>query len=267
VLARVLLYAGALLFLLPILWMLSSSLKPEHQILAFPPRWLPIPPRWENYTEALTYVPFGRYAVNTLIISGVTIVGHLVSCTIVAYGFARIEAPGRDTLFIVLLATMMLPYPVTMVPLYVLFTRLGWVNSFLPLTVPAFFGHPFYIFLLRQFLLTIPREYEEAARVDGASLARILWHIILPLAAPAMATLAIFTFQGAWNDFLGPLIYLHRQTLYTVSLGLAFFRSTYTVRWGWLMAASLVTVLPVILVFALAQRAFVEGITVSGVKG
>jgi multiple sugar transport system permease protein len=267
IVSRVLLYAGGALFLLPLFWMASSSLKPEYEILAFPPRWLPLPPRWANYPEALTYVPFGRYALNTLTISGITIVGHLLSCTVVAYGFARLEVPGRDALFVVLLATMMLPYPVTMVPLYVLFNRLGWVNSFLPLTVPAFFGHPFYIFLLRQYLMTIPREYEEAARVDGASLPRILWHIILPLSMPALATMAIFTFQGTWNDFLGPLIYLHRQSLYTVSLGLHFFRATYTVRWAYLMAASLVTVLPVIVVFALAQRAFVEGITVSGIKG
>ena len=265
--AVVLAYLGALAFLLPLFWMVTSSLKPEHEILAFPPKWIPMPPRWSNYPEALTYVPFHRYALNTLVITAISIVGNLLSCTMVAYGFARLRAPGRETLFLVLLATMMLPYPVTMVPLYVLYKTLGWVNTLAPLTVPTFLGNPFYIFLLRQFLLTIPREFEDAARVDGASIPRIIWHIILPLAKPALATTAIFTFQSTWNDFLAPLIYLHKQSLYTITLGLHFFRSTYTVKWGYLMAASLITVLPVIVMFFAAQKAFVEGIALSGLKG
>jgi ABC-type glycerol-3-phosphate transport system permease component len=257
----------ALLFLLPLFWMISSSLKPDYQVLEFPPRWLPNPIRWANYPEALTYVPFGRYTLNTLLISGLTIVGHLLSCTLVAYAFARLRAPGKNILFMVMLATMMLPYPVTMIPIYLGFNALGWVNTFLPLIVPAFFGSPFYIFLLRQFFLTLPAELEDAARVDGASTLQIIWHIILPISKPALATVAIFTFQASWNDFLAPLIYLHDQTRYTVSLGLSFFRSSYDVRWGYLMAASLVTMLPVILVFFLAQRYFIEGITLTGMKG
>ena len=257
----------ALLFLLPLFWMVSSSLKPDYQVLEFPPRWLPNPIRWANYPEALTYVPFGRYTLNTLLISGLTIVGHLLSCTLVAYAFARLRAPGKNILFLVMLATMMLPYPVTMIPIYLGFNALGWVNTFLPLIVPAFFGSPFYIFLLRQFFLTLPAELEDAARVDGASTLQIIWHIILPISKPALATVAIFTFQASWNDFLAPLIYLHDQTKYTVSLGLSFFRSSYDVRWGYLMAASLVTMLPVILVFFLAQRYFIEGITLTGMKG
>lgn len=257
----------ALLFLLPLFWMVSSSLKPDYQVLEFPPRWLPNPIRWANYPEALTYVPFGRYTLNTLLISGLTIVGHLLSCTLVAYAFARLRAPGKNILFMVMLATMMLPYPVTMIPIYLGFTTLGWVNTFLPLIVPAFFGSPFYIFLLRQFFLTLPAELEDAARVDGANTLQIIWHIILPISKPALATVAIFTFQASWNDFLGPLIYLHDQTKYTVSLGLNFFRSSYDVRWGYLMAASLVTMLPVIIVFFLAQRYFIEGITLTGMKG
>ncbi len=265
--ATALLLIGAAIFLVPFVWMLSSSLKPDYQIFAIPPVLVPNPPRWENYVEALTYVPFARYAANTLLVSAVTIVGHLFSCTLAAYAFARLRAPGRDALFLLVLATMMLPYPVTMVPLYVLFKTLGWVNTFLPLTVPAFFGSPFYIFLLRQFFLTLPHELEDAARIDGASTLQIIRHIIVPLSTPALATVAIFTFQATWNDFLGPLIYLHNRDLYTVTLGLNFFRATYTVRWGYLMAASLATMLPVLVVFFLAQRLFIEGITLTGLKG
>lgn len=265
--ATILLFGGAALFLTPLLWMISSALKPDYQIFAVPPELVPNPPRWENFPEALTYVPFGRYALNTLLLSFVTIIGHLASCTLIAYGFARLRAPGRDALFVVVLATMMLPYPVTMVPLYMLFKTLGWVNTFLPLTVPAFFGSAFYIFLLRQFFLTIPNDLEDAARIDGANTLQIIWHLILPLSTPALATVAIFTFQATWNDFLAPLIYLHDRSLYTVTLGLNFFRATYTVNWAYLMAASLVTTLPVVIVFFLAQKLFIGGITMTGMKG
>ncbi|MBE2239296.1 MAG: carbohydrate ABC transporter permease [Caldilineaceae bacterium] len=261
------LWGVAILFLIPFLWMLSSSLKPNYQIFEIPPRWIPNPPRWENYTEALTILPFGLYIRNTAVITLLTIVGHLASCTLIAYAFARLRAPGRDALFVVMLATMMLPYPVTMVPLYVLFNRLAWINTILPLTAPAFFGSPFYIFLMRQFFLTIPRDFEDAARIDGANTLQIIGRIMAPMALPALATVAIFTFQATWNDFLSPLIYLQRPELYTVTLGLQFFRSTYTTNWAYLMAASLVTTLPVIVVFFAAQRYFVEGITMTGVKG
>ena len=262
-----LLWGVALLFLIPLLWMLSSSLKPNYQIFEVPPRWIPNPPRWENYGEALTILPFPLYLRNTAVITLLTIVGHLLSCTVIAYAFARLRAPGRDFLFVVMLATMMLPYPVTMVPLYVLFNRLGWINTFLPLVVPAYLGIPFYIFLMRQFFLTIPRDFEDAARIDGANTLQIIARIMLPMALPALATVTIFTFQATWNDFLAPLIYLQRPELYTVTLGLQFFRSTYTTNWAYLMAASLVTTLPVIVVFFAAQRYFIEGITLTGVKG
>ena len=247
--------------------MVSSSLKSNYQIFEVPPRWIPNPPRWQNYVEALTVLPFGRYVFNTTVITGLTITGHLLSCTLIAYAFARLRAPGRDTLFVVMLATMMLPYPVTMVPLYMLFNRLGWINTFLPLVVPAFLGAPFYIFLMRQFFLTIPQDFEDAARIDGANTLQILWLVMVPLAKPALATVAIFTFTAAWNDFLAPLIYLQKPELYTVTLGLQFFRSTYTTNWAYLMAASLVTTLPVIAVFFVAQRYFIEGITLTGIKG
>jgi ABC-type glycerol-3-phosphate transport system permease component len=266
-LVTALVWGVAILFLVPFLWMISSSLKPNYQIFEVPPRWLPDPPRWENYAEALTTLPFDRYVVNTAVITMFTIAGHLLSCTLIAYAFARLRAPGRDFLFLVVLATMMLPYPVTMVPLYVLFKQLGWINSFLPLTVPAFLGSAFYIFLLRQFFLTIPPDFEDAAVIDGANTLQILWRVILPLSTPALATVAIFTFQATWNDFLAPLIYLQKPELYTVTLGLQFFRSTFTTNWAYLMAASLVTSLPVIAIFFLAQRYFIEGITLSGIKG
>jgi multiple sugar transport system permease protein len=266
-LAHLLAIFVAALFLLPLLWMISSSLKPNYQILETPPRWIPDPVQWSNYPEALTYVPFGRYALNTFYIAVVVILGHVLSCTLVAYAFARLRAPGKNLLFLVLLATMMLPYPVTMIPIYIGFKNLGWVNSFLPLMVPAFFGNPFYIFLLRQFFLTLTPELEDAARVDGANTLQIIGHVVLPISKPAIATVAIFTFQAAWNDFLPPLIYLHDQSKYTISLGLSFFRSSYDVRWGYLMAASLVTMLPVIIVFFFAQRLFIQGIALTGIKG
>jgi ABC-type glycerol-3-phosphate transport system permease component len=262
-----LLWGVAILFLIPLLWMLSSSLKPTYQIFETPPRWIPSPPRWENYSEALTTLPFALYIRNTAVITLLTIVGHLLSCTLIAYAFARLRAPGRDALFVVMLATMMLPYPVTMTPLYVIFNRLGWINTILPLTAPAFFGSAFYIFLMRQFFMTIPRDFEDAARIDGANTLQIIGRIMAPMAMPALATVTIFTFQATWNDFLAPLIYLQRPELYTVTLGLQFFRSTYTTNWAYLMAASLVTTLPVIVVFFAAQRYFIEGITLTGVKG
>jgi len=267
VLAYAVLCLAAAVFLLPLFWMISSSLKPEWQVLANPPVWLPNPPRWENYREALTYLPFGRYAINTLIISLGAIIGHVLSCTLVAYAFARLRAPGKGFMFLLVLSTLMLPYPVTMVPLFALFNQLGWINTFLPLIVPAFFGNAFYIFLLRQYFLTLPPELEDAARMDGANTLQVLWRVILPISTPALATVVIFTFQATWNDFLQPLIYLQDQSHYTLTLGLNFFRGSFQVNWAYLMAASLVVVLPVVLVFFLAQRLFIQGIAMTGMKG
>ena len=254
------------LFLVPLFWMVSSSLKPEYEIFASPPVWWPRPPRWENYREALTQQPFARYAANTLIVALFTVIGHLLSCTVVAYGFARLRAPGRDALFVLVLATLMLPYPVIMVPLYILFARIGWVNTFLPLIVPAFFGHALYIFLLRQFFLQLPAELEDAARIDGANLLQTLVRVILPLAMPALATVTIFSFQAAWNDFLAPLIFLQDQSKYTLMLGLSLFRGSYQIEWAHLLAASLVSMLPVVALFFIAQKQFIEGITLTGVR-
>ncbi len=265
--AYAMLIAGSLMFILPLIFALSSSFKTNGQIMEIPPRWIPNPFHWQNYPEALTYIPFGKYTLNTLIIAAGAITGNLLSCTIIAYGFARLKAPGKNFFFILMLSTMMLVEPVRIIPIYIIFSKLGWVNSFLPMIVPAFFGSPFYIFLLRQFFMGIPRELEDAAFIDGANRLQILWRIILPNAKPALAAVAIFNFQGVWNDFLYPLVFLHNQNNYTIALGLSFFRSTYSVQWGYLMAASVVALLPMVIIFFLAQKTFIEGISFSGIKG
>lgn len=267
IIAYILLILGSISILIPVFWMVSSALKPNNQIFLFPPKWLPDPIQWGNFWEAMTSLPFDVYFKNTMIIEVGTIVGTVLSCTVVAYGFARFNAPGSKTLFIILLSTMMLPSAVTMIPTYILFSKLNWVNTLLPLIVPSFFGNPFFIFLMRQFFMTIPRDFEEAARIDGANTWQILTRIILPLAKPALATVTIFTFMGTWNDFMGPLIYLNKPETYTLALGLNFFKGQYVSDWNMLMAASLILMLPLVILFFAAQKAFIEGITLTGVKG
>lgn len=259
---------GALIVLAPILWMLSTSLKTLPEVLVFPPLWLPSTLHWDNYSKALTFLPFGLYARNTLIISLSILVGEMLTNSFVAYGFARLRAPGRSVLFILVLSTMMVPYPVIMIPQYILFKNLGWIDTFLPLIVPPWFGSAFLIFLLRQFYMTVPREMDDAAEIDGCSYFGIWRRIMLPLAKPALASVAIFSFTYNWNDYLAPLIYLNSMNNYTLSLGLASFTGRYgTTPWNLLMAASLVTVLPCVLLFFFAQKYFIQGIVVSGVKG
>jgi ABC-type glycerol-3-phosphate transport system permease component len=267
VLSYTLLIAGSILVLIPVFWMVSSALKPNYQIFVFPPKWIPDPIQWDNFVKAMTALPFGTYFQNTMIIEVGTIVGTVLSCSIVAYGFARLNAPGRNFWFVILLSTMMLPGVVTMIPVYLIFRQLGWVNTFLPMIVPNWFGSAFYIFLMRQFFMTIPRDFEEAARIDGANTWQILTRIVIPLSKPALATVTIFTFMGVWNDFMGPLIYLNKPETYTLALGLNFFKGQYTSDWNMLMAASLVMMLPLVLLFFVAQKAFIEGITLTGVKG
>jgi ABC-type glycerol-3-phosphate transport system permease component len=265
------LVAGACVMILPFLWLVSSSLKTELAVFRFPPQWIPNPPQFQNYVEAWTRRPFGLYIRNTFVIMALCQIGVLVSATLCGYGFARIDFPGRDFWFKVLLSTMMLPGIVTMIPQFVIFSRIGWVNTILPLTVPAFFGGgAFTIFLFRQFFRTLPVELTDAARIDGASELGIYWRIILPLARPAMATVAVFTFIGVWNDFMGPLLYLSKDPRkFTVALGLASFRGAFLgrTRWDQLMAASTMMILPMIIIFFLAQRQFVQGIQLSGIKG
>jgi len=266
VLALLLLLGAA--FLLPFAWMVSTSLKPLNETMVLPPRWLPSEPQWQNYPEAMRAMgPFWLYARNSLLLAVLNVVGTVFSSALVAYGFSRIEWRGRDNLFLLLLATMMIPFPVVMVPVYTLFRDLGWIGSFKPLWVPAFLAGAFNVFLLRQFFLTIPRDLTEAARMDGCGEFRIFWQIILPLAKPALLTVALFQFMATWNDFLGPLIFLVRQDQFTLALGLQNFQSMQGgTAWHYLMAASTLVVLPVLVLFFLAQRTFIRGISTTGLK-
>ena len=251
----------AVIFTTPFLWLLSTSLKTNEQIVQSSPDWIPRPATVQNFLNAFHTVPLLEYGKNTLIVTLFSVLGALCSNTLVAYGFSRIQWRSREFFFIVTLATLMLPFQVTMVPLFIMFSKLHWTNTFLPLIVPCFFGNAFYIFLLRQFFLGIPRELSEAARIEGASELQILWHIILPLARPALFTVALFQFLFSWNDFLGPLIYLNDQSKFTLALGLANMQSAIGLSdFGMIMAAAVVTVLPVILLFIFAQRYFIEGI-------
>lgn len=255
------------LFLLPFLWTISTSLKPDYQIFAFPPEWIPHPVVWSNYPEAFRMVPLARYIQNTLYYGVFVALGSLVSCPMVAYSFARLRWPGRNLLFAIMLATLMIPFQVKMVPLFLLFRSYGWINSYKPLIVPAFFGNPFYIFLLRQFFMTIPVELSDAAKIDGCSELGIYSQIILPLAKPALATVGLFSFLDAWRAFMGPLIYLNEQELYPISLGLQQFRAEHNVEWALLMAASTVVTIPIIILFFFTQKTFIQGITITGLKG
>jgi len=254
---------------LPLLWMISTSLKTDPQVYHVPPIWIPNPVRFKNYPEVLIQRPFGRYFLNTMQYAVPTVVGVLVSSALVAYGFSRVRWWGRDALFFICLSTMMVPFQVVMIPLYITFKDFGWLNSYKPLVIPAFFGNAYYIFLLRQFFLTIPQELSDAARVDGCSHPGIFWRIILPLSKPALAVVGLFQFMGAWNNYLGPLIYLNREELFPLALGLQQLRASFQEKlvWPYMMAASASVIFPVILIFFLTQRTFVEGITVTGIKG
>lgn len=260
-------FVMAATFFLPLLWLLSSSLKTEQQIFAFPPVWIPNPVMWSNYVEALTSARFDLFFRNTLVIAVTTSVGVTLSSALVAYGFSRIQWPGRDALFFVVLTTMMIPYQVTMVPLYIVFSKIKWVGTYLPLIVPYFTGSAFSIFMLRQFFRTIPQELTDAAKIDGCSELGIMWRIIFPLSRPAIAMVILFRVLGAWGEFLEPLIYINRVKQYTLSLALMLFRGMYFTEWELLMAASATIAIPVVIVFFLTQRTFIEGITFTGLKG
>jgi multiple sugar transport system permease protein len=262
-----LLGAMCLLFLAPFFWMVSTSLKGDQQIFTFPPVWVPEPMRWANYPRALAAFPFMRYTANTLFLCVMTVTGVLFSCSLPAYGFSRIEWKGRDVLFVAMLATLMLPAQATMLPVFLLFRWLGWTGTFKPLFVPAFFGGAFAIFLLRQFFMTIPRELSDAARIDGCSDLRILARVILPLAKPALATVALFTFMGTWTDYLGPLVYLHDERQYTLALGLQAFLGRHGADWSALMAAATAVTIPPVVLFLFAQKTFIEGVALTGMTG
>jgi ABC-type glycerol-3-phosphate transport system permease component len=260
------------LFSFPFVWTVSSSLKTAQETQLFPPQLLPDAPQWGNYVRVWTSQPVARWILNSLIVVLLSVPGAVLSGILVAYSFARFDYPGRGFLFLLLLSTLMLPFEVTLIPQYLLFYQLKWIDTFLPLTVPAWFGSSaFTIFLLRQFFMTIPRDLDDAARVDGAGSLRILWSIIVPLSRPALATVLILQFLSHWNDFLGPFVYLNNKDLFTMSLGLRYFQ-TVPEQLGepkehLLMVATIIMTLPAIAVFFAAQRYFVRGIVMTGIKG
>ncbi|HEX6521191.1 MAG TPA: carbohydrate ABC transporter permease, partial [Streptosporangiaceae bacterium] len=265
---HVLLIVLGVTFIFPLLWMILTSVKQLPQAVTFPPTWIPHPMDLSNYPQAFSAEPFASYFFHTLYYCVTTVVGVTVSGSLVAYGFSRIKWPGRDALFYVMVATMLLPFIVTLIPLFVLYKEIGWVGSYKPLIIPTFFGSSvFSTFLLRQFFMTIPQTLSDAARIDGANEFVIFSRIILPLTKPALATIALFQFIYAWNDFLGPLIYLNQSSLYPLSIGLSEFLGQYTTNWSWLMAASTVATLPMIVLFFLTQKTFIQGITLTGTKG
>jgi multiple sugar transport system permease protein len=269
---RVLLYAivlvGSVLFALPFVWMLRTSVMPGWQTFIFPPQWIPARWEWANWVKPWTMLPFGLFFQNTFVMAIASMAGTVVSCAIVAYGFARLRFRGRGILFLLVLSTMMLPSQVTLIPRFFLFSKIGWLDSLLPLIVPQWLGASAYnIFLLRQFMMSIPLEYDEAAIIDGASLFGIFWRIIVPLSLPAFGVIAITHFTWAWNDFLEPLIYLNRLEHYTISIGLRLFQTRLTVDYAAMMAATVMSMIPVLVVFFVAQRYFIQGIVISGVKG
>ena len=255
------------LFILPFLWMVSTSLKLQEDVFTYPPSFFPTSFEWRNYIAGWTILPFTTFLINSLIVTFSNVIGNLISCSLVAFGFARLQARGRNILFLMLLATLMIPREVTIVPRFLLFSRLGLVNTLWPLILPAWFGYAFFIFLLRQFFMGIPRELDDAARIDGASSLRILTSIILPLSGPALATVAIFAFIGNWTNLLDPLIYLRSTELYTLALGLNLFRGQNFTQFNLLMAVSIITLLPVLVTFFLSQRIFVQGVTLTGMGG
>lgn len=258
----------AVVMITPFIWLLSSSLKTQINIFQYPPNLFPNPIMPGNYVDALTYKPFGLYFRNTLIVASLNVVAVVFTSSFCAYGFARIRFPGRDFWFGIVMATLFLPYAILLVPSFIIFARLGWVDTFLPLVVPQFFGGgAFNIFLMRQFFRTIPEEIADAARIDGCSEFGVYWRIMLPLSKPALITIAIFTFLFAWNDLIGPLTYLRSPNNFTIAVGLSSFRSQTDISWDLQLAASSAVTIPVIILFFLAQRYFIQGVVMTGLKG
>lgn len=270
-LSRTLLYivvvGGAVLFAIPFVWMLSTSVKPGFDVFKVPPVWIPSTFEWDNYTIPWSKLPFLLFYKNTTIMTVVDISATLASSSMVAFAFARMRFRGRNTLFVLVLSTLMLPNQVTLIPIYVMWSKLHLVNSLWPLMIPAFFGSPFNIFLLRQYMMTIPLQMDDAARIDGANWFQIYSRIMLPLAAPALGVVAIYEFTFRWNDFLGPLIYLNSPTNFTVSLGLQLLNSQYVTQTQEIMAQTIISIIPVLVVFFVAQKYFVQGVVITGVKG
>lgn len=260
--------AGALTMLVPFLWMLITSFKNPGEIFVYPPQWIPSQIRWQNYTEALTSLPFERWYANTVYITVVTTVGEVLSASIAGYAFARLRAPGRDLLFMLVISTMLLPRQVTLIPVFLIFRAMGAIDTFTPLILPGWLGGgAFNIFLCRQFFLTLPLELDDAAKIDGCGVIGIFWRIILPLSRPVLAVVTVFSIIGKWNEFLEPVIYLQTPTKYVVAIGLRLFRDYQATSYHWLMAAAVVTMLPCLIIFFVAQKSFVQGIATTGLKG
>lgn len=256
------------MFALPLVWMIGTSFKTAGQALQMPVAWWPHPFLWSNYPDLFAALPYFRFFLNTFLYAGITIVGVCVSSSLVAYGFSRLRWPGRDAVFYVMLMTLILPFACTLIPLFVMYKRFGWIGGYLPLEVPTFFGSSvFSTFLLRQFFMTIPQALSDAARIDGASEFYIYRRIILPLAKPAMAAVILFQFVYCWNDFLGPLVYISDQNRYPLSLGLDLILGEYTTNWAWVMAGATAATAPIVILFFFTQRTFIQGITLTGTKG
>ncbi|MEU8143973.1 carbohydrate ABC transporter permease [Nonomuraea sp. NPDC048901] len=266
--AYVLLIAATGVFLLPFLWMVTTSLKSDAENLAFPPQFLPDAFHFENYTRGWSgNLPFTRFLLNTVLITALSMAGNLISCVLPAYAFARMRARLGAVLFALMLGTMMIPREITLVPKYILFAKLGWVDTYLPLIVPEFFGVALYIFLLRQFFTTIPQELIDAARIDGASEWRILWKIMLPLSKPALAAIMLFSFVGNWNQYLESVIYLRTTEKFTIPLGLGMFSGQYATQYNQMMAVSIIAMMPIVVLFFIAQKTFIRGVTLTGIAG
>ena len=259
--------ALALIYIFPFFWMIVTSVKPDKELVAWPPTILPHALQLRNYPDAFNYIPFFTYLKNTLLYCSGTVLGSILSCTLAAYGFSRIKWPERDKIFLLVLCTMMLPGQVTMIPVFIIFKKLAWVGTLKPLIIPSFFGAAFFIFLLRQFFMGIPFELTDAAKIDGCTELKIFYKIMLPLVKPAIATVALFQFLGAWNDFMGPLIYINEDVKYTLSVGLQMFVGRVGTQWGMLMAVSTVTTVPIIILFFFTQKTFIQGIAMTGIKG
>ena len=270
VLRRVLLYIVliliAVIMVVPFLWMLSTSLKTQYDAVKIPPVWIPDPPRWENYVKLFTEQPMFQFMLNTIKIVFFVVLGQLFFSSLAAYSFARISLKGRNVVFFFYIATLMVPGQVTMIPTYLMFAKAGLTDNHLALILPAFFS-AFGVFLLRQFFMSLPRELEEAAEIDGCNPFMTYWRIMLPLVVPAMLTLGVFTLMNTWNDYMGPLIYLSSPEKYTMTLGIAYFKGVYTTQWNLVMAGSIVSVVPILIAYLCAQKYFIEGIAFSGVKG
>ena len=266
-LAYIVMTALALVFMIPIIWMLSTSLKARWEIFTWPPQWFPQTLHWENYVDAFAKYPLGRFMANTGVLVVANVIGELLAVPLIAYGFARLRFPAKNTLFIVMLGTMMIPGHVKLIPLFTIYHRLGMIDTYWPLILPAFFGNPFFIFLMVQYIKTIPRDLDEAARIDGAGTWTILYKIILHLCKPPLTIVIVYTFWWTWNEFLHPLIYLNTFESFPIQVGLAFFKGRYGVEWNLFMAATLVSILPVLILYFFVQKQLIGGIASVGLKG